>query len=63
MAIDATNTKARTRVAEHPDNGAALTHLIATAHGYSTAVEVAAGIALAGLIVAITVLCPSPTTT
>lgn len=58
VAIDATNTKTRTLAAGH-SHSAALTHLVATAHGYTTAFEVAAGIALAGLVVSVVVLRPT----
>jgi hypothetical protein len=37
-------------------HAAGLTHLIATAAGYTIALEVAAGIALAGLVISVTVI-------
>jgi EmrB/QacA subfamily drug resistance transporter len=60
VAIGATKTETRALVADQ-SHDAALTHLIATAHGYATAFEVAAGIALAGLIVSMAVLRPART--
>ena len=62
VAIDASRSKAHTLTAAHT-HGAALTHLIATAHGYTTAFEVAAGIAPAGLIVSVAVIRLPRTTT
>jgi EmrB/QacA subfamily drug resistance transporter len=56
VAIDATTTKARVLSANRHEYAAKLTHLIATATGYTTALEVAAGIALAGLVISIAVI-------
>ena len=56
VAIDATTTKVRAHSANGPGHAAGLTHLIATATGYTTALEVAAGIALAGLVISVTVI-------
>jgi hypothetical protein len=54
VAIDPTTTKVRALNANGHATG--LTHLIATATGYTTALEVAAGIALAGLVISVTVI-------
>lgn len=56
VAIDATTNKIRSLSANGHEYGAKSTHLIATATGYTTALEVAAGIALAGLIISIAVI-------
>ena len=48
VAIDATTTKARSLTAAAHGHATGLTHLIAIGHGYTTAFEVAAGIASGG---------------
>jgi EmrB/QacA subfamily drug resistance transporter len=56
VAIDATTTKARSLTAAAHGHATGLTHLIAIGHGYTTAFEVAAGIALVGLAISVTVI-------
>ena len=56
VAIDATTTKARSLSATADGHASGLTHLIATATGYTTAFEVAAGIALVGLVISVAVI-------
>ena len=56
VAIDATTTKALSLSATAHGHAAGLIHLIATATGYTTAFEVAAGIALVGLVISVAVI-------
>ena len=56
VAINASTTKARSLTAAAHGHAAGLTHLIATATGYTTAFEVAASIALVGLVISVTVI-------
>ena len=56
VAIDATTTKAHSLTAPAHGHATGLTHLIAIGHGYTTAFEIAAGIALVGLAISVTVI-------
>jgi EmrB/QacA subfamily drug resistance transporter len=56
IAIDATKNKAQHLVAAAHGHVARLTSAIATTHGYTTAFEVASGIALAGFLISIAVI-------
>jgi hypothetical protein len=56
VAIDASTTKARSLTAGAHGHATGLTHLIAIGHGYTTAFVVAAGIALVGLAISVTVI-------